>query len=159
MNGISSWAIVICIAALCSSVMSMLSPIGEMKKIFRYILGVFILCAIILPIGDIEIDDFSLDNLSGNIKEAENIASDINSITTENLYDSVTELINTQVESFEISPVKTEIIMDIDKTNCISITKAIIYINRRDAKYKQKIISAIKNNLGISTEVYLTEER
>jgi len=138
--------------------MSMLSPEGEMKKIFRYILGVFILCAIVLPIGDTTLDALTLDNIGGNLEDAQNIASDINSITTESLYDSITELIDTQVSSFGISPVKTEIIMDIDKTTSISITKAIIYIKRSDAEYKQKIIAAIKSNLGINAEVYLTEE-
>lgn len=47
MNGIKEWSAILCLAALASCMLEMIIPSGRMEKIMRFVLGGFLLCAMI----------------------------------------------------------------------------------------------------------------
>ena len=53
MTAISSWAVVICIAAVICGVLELLAPSSRMNGILRFVFGGFMLCAVIVPLSEI----------------------------------------------------------------------------------------------------------
>ena len=51
MTTISSWAVVICIAAVICGVLELLAPSSRMNGILRFVFGGFMLCAVIFPLS------------------------------------------------------------------------------------------------------------
>lgn len=56
MTAISSWAVVICIAAVICGVLELLAPSSRMNGILRFVFGGFMLCAVIVPLSEIDLD-------------------------------------------------------------------------------------------------------
>lgn len=56
MTAVSSWAIVICIAAVICGVLELLAPSSKMNGILRFVFGGFMLCAIIVPLSELDLD-------------------------------------------------------------------------------------------------------
>ena len=54
MNGIKEWSAILCLAALASCMLEMIIPSGRMEKIMRFVLGGFLLCAMISPISNLD---------------------------------------------------------------------------------------------------------
>ena len=109
MTAISSWAVVICIAAVICGVLELLAPSSRMNGI---LFGGFMLCAVIVPLSEIDLD-FSAappieDISSSNIEVA-------NEQSVEYVKKSMAELVKNKLS--EISVEAEEILIDMDIDN------------------------------------------
>lgn len=153
MNGIKEWTTVICLAALASSLLEFISPSGAMEKMVKYILGAFMLFAIISPIAT-----FSPDfNLNGGGQSADNSQSGF-SDTVQNQYNTAVQgrmetLVQSQLSEISIRSANVSIIMDTNKDNCISITKIIIDLPSQYTDRQEEVRTTVEKKLGIKTEI------
>lgn len=52
MEAVQDWAAALCLTALSAALLERLSPGGSMEKIFRFVLGAFVLCGLVAPLGE-----------------------------------------------------------------------------------------------------------
>ncbi|MDD5923461.1 MAG: hypothetical protein PUC88_01575 [Clostridia bacterium] len=158
MEKISAYAVIISMASICAGLMNIISPDGAMKKVFRYVLSLFLICAIVIPFKDFKWSDiqFSFDQDLPNTSFE--ISSEIDELTKSKLDESVSQIVQNELESVGVSDATIKIIMDIDSDNCIYITRAEVYIKKSYVNLKQTIKNNIKTNIGIDADIYLTGE-
>ena len=51
MSGIREWTTVICLAALVAAVLQSLVPNGSMERMAKFVIGAFVICALISPLS------------------------------------------------------------------------------------------------------------
>ena len=144
MTAISSWAVVICIAAVICGVLELLAPSSRMNGILRFVFGGFMLCAVIVPLSEIDLDFSAVppieDISSSNIEIA-------NEQSVEYVKKNMAELVKNKLS--EISVEAEEIDMDIDEDNCINMIKVRLKISAKDLELSEKIRSKIADELGL----------
>ena len=52
MSAVQDWAAELCLAALAAALLQYFSPGGTMEKIFRLVLGAFVLCGLLSPLAE-----------------------------------------------------------------------------------------------------------
>lgn len=144
---------IICLAALASSLLEFISPSGAMEKMVKYVLGAFLLVAIITPIATFS----PVFNLNGGGQSADTGQSGF-SDTVQNQYNTAVEdrmktLVQSQLSEISIRNANVSIMMDTNKDNCISITKIIIDLPNQYTDRQEEVRATVEKNLGIKTEV------
>lgn len=146
MTAISSWAIVICIAAVICGVLELLAPSSKMNGILRFVFGGFMLCAVIVPLSDIDLD-FStippIDDISSSNVEVTNEQS------VEYVKNSIAELVKSKLAEIPVEAEEISIDMDIDEDNCINMITVRLKISGKDIELSEKIRSKIVDELGL----------
>lgn len=146
MTAISSWAVVICIAAVICGVLELLTPSSKMNGILRFIFGGFMLCAVIVPLSEIDLD-FStippIDEISSSAME------DTSKQSVEYVKNSVAELVKSKLEEIPAEAEEISIDMDIDEDNCINMITVRLKISAEDLQLSEKIRSKITDELGL----------
>lgn len=146
MTAISSWAVVICIAAVICGVLELLTPSSKMNGILRFVFGGFMLCAVIVPLSEIDLD-FStippIDEISSSVME------DTSKQSVEYVKNSVAELVKSKLEEIPAEAEEISIDMDIDEDNCINMITVRLKISAEDLQLSEKIRSKITDELGL----------
>ena len=94
MTEIKSWAIILCISLIISSVVLFIAPDGSMKKYLSYIISVFILTVVLLPLNNMNfshLTEFSAEEL---IKPDEEYSVLLN----EYIYDSTEQVVKNNIK-------------------------------------------------------------
>lgn len=157
MNEITGWAYIICIAAIVCVLFELISPNGSMEKTLRFVLGVFMLAAIIIPLGtgvfNTKIDLLKIEPFENNTKEFSQQAQ----MQLEELGKvSVSELVHGILEKNNIVSEKVEINMDTSEDNSIDIVLVTVYIDQKHKDDKIFIKDTLEKELGLDVQV-LTE--
>ena len=65
MEQITQWATAICIVAVACSLIEMLAPSSEASKMMNFVLGLFLIVAVLLPVANsLKSGDFSFDKIN-----------------------------------------------------------------------------------------------
>lgn len=78
MDYIKQWCFYICSTLIFSSLLSILSPKGNMSKIYKTIISLFIFISLLMPIthiGEIKLESFKVSNFSGINENTNSIAN------------------------------------------------------------------------------------
>lgn len=78
MDYIKQWCFYICSTLIFSSLLSILSPKGNMSKIYKTIISLFIFISLLMPIthiGEINLESFKVSNFSGINENTNSIAN------------------------------------------------------------------------------------
>ena len=156
MENISYAAKVICIASLCAALLNIFSPDGTMKKSFKYALGVFVLCAVIIPVKDINID---LPDILQNVsygKLSEDYTFETDGIAKDEFERRINYMIEERLKSRGISGPNIQTFTDIDSDNCIYIKKTEIYIDKEYTDKISELKADIENYFGIKADIFVT---
>ncbi len=154
MDSVMQWAGGICISCAIVCIMEMLISDTALEKTVRYVLGAFMLCAVIVPVGGF-INDLSFE--FGDVREISNdIPKDIENERIEYLKSEIKKLVSKNLEDENIFPKDVCINMDIDEDNCISIITADILLEKGDIHKSQKIRN-ISDSLGIGCNISILE--
>ena len=70
MSAIKSWSVTICVVSVICTIIEILFPKGKMEKIFKVVLGVFMLCSLLVPLKK------TLSNINFDAKKPENFIKD-----------------------------------------------------------------------------------
>lgn len=146
MTAVSSWAIVICIAAVICGVLELLSPSSKMNGILRFVFGGFMLCAIIVPLSELDLDLSTIppiEDISSSTIESTNEQS------VEYVKNSIVELVKSKLAEIPAEAEEISIDMDIDEDNCINMITVRLKIPTKDLQLSEKIKSKIADELGL----------
>lgn len=150
MNGLSGWALTVSICAVIACIVEMLTSDTKLEKIVRFVLGAFMLCAVLIPLGQTvsEISDINLDNTF-----TYNTRQDFTEQKVKLLKNEICSLVNTTLSAENIYPQKSEVSMDIDDDMCISMVSVTVVLDRKDADKAVKTADTIKSKLGLECTV------
>lgn len=154
MNGIKSWAMIICFVSVICTIVEMMVPSGKMEKMFKLIIGIFMLCSILIPLKN------TISNISFDIKKSKNFIKDesklkdiIDNQTETTAKENIKSIIKNFLDAKDIKPEKINIIMDTKQDNCISIKKIEVFLVRGDESKKDMIKKELEQKLEIKTDV------
>ena len=154
MDNVMQWAGGICISCGIVCIIEMLISDTVLEKTVRYVLGAFMLCAVIVPVGGF-IRDISFD--FGDFGEiSDEIPEDIENERIEYLKSEIKKLIVRNLEDENIFPKEICVNMDIDEDNCISIITADILLENGDVHRVQRVRNVL-DNLGIGCNISVLE--
>lgn len=153
MSAITSWATAVCIVAVICSLYDMLIPDGNTSKMLDFVLGMFLIVAILIPfVNIVKSEPLNFKNIEFNSKdftmstENEDLIVDVGKSTVE-------KIISDSLKEKNISYKKIVIDMDSSNGNSIDIIRAKIYVEN---SYRNQIIdiqNIVKEKTGITPDV------
>ncbi len=158
MNDLNYHVATICIVSIICTIFELISPDGSMKKIMNYILALFMLCCIIVPVIT------SLSTIELNFKKLLNFNSttlqnkEIEDIRLDFTKQKINKLVDKTLNENGIKAKKIETEMYINDEEGISIDKTTIYISEQDKDLKPKIQGVMHRNLEIPCEIVIIQE-
>lgn len=160
MSAVRAWVTVICISAVACTMIELMSPSGKMEKMVKFVLGVFMMYALIVPLKGAT-TKFSLNlkspqyGLSSNTREfGEKVSEQAKKVAEDNIRRQVEKLL----ENKGISAKKIAIFMDTKEDNCISIIKIRVYLESRDKNKTSQVGQLIEEKLKIQTDVLIGDD-
>lgn len=149
MTAVKQWSTMICFVAIALSIMDMLIPSEKMEKIIKLVLGCFLLLAIIMPLKKLSTLKINLN--SRKSIDYSSFKESIKNQSMDAIKGRVERIIREKLAQENIVLKKSEIFMDTNKDNCISINKIQVYILSKDKTALTKKI--LEDSLGIQIEV------
>lgn len=160
MNTVREWSALLCVTTLICTLIEFLIPPGKIEKTINMVLGTFIVCAIIVPVSVLKNNlNSSFENIFSNISvfpQEEITKKDLSIQVSKETKNNIETVITRYLKNIKIIPQEVEILMDINKDNCIVINKCKIYISKNYENSKNLIISSIEKDLNIKTEVIVS---
>ena len=154
MESVSHWALGVCICSVTACIVEILVSDTRLEKNIRLVLGAFMLCAVILPVGGF-IKEISFD--FGDVGEiSDEIPQDIENERIEYLKSEIEKLIVKDLKDENIFPKEVCVNMDINEDNCISIITADILLENGDVHRVQRVRNVL-DNLGIGCNISVLE--
>ncbi len=153
MSPVKEWSVVICMAALAATLLQSLVPSGSMERMVKFIIGAFVICAIIQPISRIVpeintgIRDHSKAAYDTHLKVA--VDNQISSAARQ----SVKNLVTAELNKIDIKCKNVDTIMDTNEDNSISINKVVVILAKGYGSERQKALEHLEKTLGLKTEV------
>lgn len=156
MNTISNLSLTICYLSVAITVLSLFIPQKRTRKIFSFVIGLFIICSLISCFVDasIDFDDLTTEDqtLSGIDHQDYNEA--VKQETVNNLVSSIDELLRAQ--GIEANDIQLSLI--ISDAGRIYADDIVIYISEEDFGRKQDIERLIYTNLSKEPRIYVEKE-
>lgn len=158
MSGVREWATVICLAALSAAMLQSLMPNGAMERMAKFVIGAFVICAIIAPVSKAipQIQE-GLEARSRPVEENDHLNSTVNRQYQDAARQSITGLVQSELKQMGINCKNVQVIMDTKENGSISINKIIVTIDGKTASEHTDVSSALEKALGIQTEVVSDE--
>lgn len=155
MKVIQQWTLIICLASLTAALVQSILPNGSMERMGRFVMGAFLICAMIEPLSKfIPSLRVSLQS-SANSASQENteIQSTVNSEMKEEAEKSVTRLVMAELARTGIKCKNVQVDMDTTAGSSINISKVIVRLNKSDAAKTTAAKEYLEKELGLKTEV------
>ena len=154
MSAVREWASVICMAALAAALLQSLAPNGAMERMAKFVIGAFVICAVILPLSK-AVPKFSLNIKSSTEGVSSNteFGSTVDSQIKVAAHRSISNLITAQLKSMNVRCKNVTVNMDTDANGRISINKVIVTIGKENAADLQRVSASLEKTLGLKTEV------
>jgi len=157
MNVVREWTTAICMAALVAAILQSLVPNGSMERMVKFVIGAFIICALIVPITKIIPQiELNLQDTSG-VQESPNLKGTVDQQLHSAAQDSITNLVNTELNNIDIKCKNVNVIMDTNDDGSISINKVVVILAKGYGGEAQKASAQLEKALGIKTEVTADE--
>ena len=154
MNAFYGWSISICVSAVIASIFELLVPKGNMEKMFRFVLGTFMVCIVMIPMNSLA---SSIKN-SIAMQKYEYKDTEYNYYVDEQYINSakgvLSDAVKENLSELGVSYLNIDINIDIDEYTVSGIT-AEITVSKEYSNYKSKIENTIYNNIGIECKVYI----
>lgn len=159
MNEIRAWIMTICLTSVGCTIIEILFPKGNMEKIFRIVLGIFMLSAVVVPLkSSLSKINFNAKMPEISVKEKSKLKETINDQTKSIVQKNLKRAIKEILESKSVKPEKINIIMDTSKDNCISIKKVEIFLARGDKLKKDAVKNELERRLELKMDVVVGSE-
>ncbi len=151
MENVYSWAATVTVCSVIACIVEILTSNSSLEKTVRFVLGVFMLCVITVPIMDTvtQIEDIDIsteyeyDENSNEMKEAQ----------IKILKSRIKELVEKTLGENDIKPLVTLITIDIDDNSNIKSINASVTLQDADAQAAVNAEKLIRTELGIECNV------
>jgi hypothetical protein len=153
MNGIREWTTVICLAALVAAMLQSLVPNGSMERMAKFVIGAFVICALISPLSRI-IPKIGL-SLRGTdtVSESTRLQSTVEQQVRTATQESITNLVAAELSGIQMKCKNVTVDMDTNDDGSISITKVIVVLDKENAADCQRAAAYLEKELGLKMEV------
>lgn len=158
MSALSGLALTLCYLSVAVTVMSLFLPQKRTRKIFSFVIGLFVICSVIgsvrgasvsLSDGLSEISDISVPTYdSGDYNEM------VLHQTAENLVEATDEILRS--EGIEARDIRLS--LKISDAGRIYVQDVVIYISESDFPRKREIKDIVYRNLSKEPAVYVEKE-
>ncbi len=157
MTEIKSWALMLCISLIISSVSLFIAPEGSLKKFLGYIISVFILTVVLLPLTKMDFSRLTdFDSAEFNINDEE-----YSHMLSEYIYDNgekvLQDAIKNELDKICTDKYSIETVFDKTNDNQIGIESIIITIRNSDLKNIPSIRKKVGELTGVIPEVNVNE--
>lgn len=153
MNAVREWSAAICMAVLAAAMLQNLVPNGSMERMIRFVIGAFVICALIVPVSQI-VPQVSLDlqqpSQSQPDSQLQNTVEDQISSAAQ---DSIYNLVVAELSRIDIKCENVAAIMDTHEDGSISINKVVVKLAKGYGSECRKASDYLQKELGIKTEV------
>lgn len=159
MNGVIQWATVVCLAAVVGAMVELVTPSGRMEKMVRFVLGAFMICAIITPLTGTAFKitfDFSATS-SQNQEAMDSFQQQLDQQTLQVAAGNIKALAQEALQEEGITPQKIEVFMDTSDKDSISITNLMVSLDQSEEGSRVKARQILESKLGLPTEVTIDE--
>lgn len=155
MNAVQKWATVVCLATLAGAVVELLIPPGKLEQTVRFVLGAFLLCALLNPLlttaNGIRLDLQQDTRLSEN--QDTNFSQQVEEQMEQEMKRQLEGLIRQTLEEESLSANEIEIFMDTDDQDRILITRLTVHLSQELTAGKTKQL--LEDKLGIPIEIVI----
>lgn len=153
MNAITSWAASVCIVAVICAIYDMLVPEGNTSKMLNFVLGMFLIVAILIPfVNIVKSEPLNFKNIEFNSEEF-TLSEENNNLTLAVGKSTVEKIISDSLKEKDIIYKKIVVDMDSSNGNSIDIIRAKIYV---ESDYRNQIIDIqriVQEKTGITPDV------
>ncbi len=147
MEGINNWALTVTVCAVIVSIAGLLPRSKGTEKTVRAVLGAFMLCAVILPLGSGYIQ--GIDPLSGISTESFEQNNNMDEIAVDMIKKQIAKLIYGKLEEKGIIPSEIRVSVSVDDSGGIKAVSALIYLDSREYPKGADVCRRLENDLGI----------
>lgn len=155
MEGLTSWATAVCAVAVICTLFEMLAPSGNVSKMLHFVLGLFLVVAVLVPLASI-INSDSLNFDSIEFKEEDfTLSEQVGNLTIASGKSAIEKLVAQCMEEKEIPYKKITVSMDSSNGNSIDIIRVEIYVSSEYRNSLMEIQNAVKEKAGITPDVYV----
>lgn len=152
MSGLCQWILAVCIAAVTGGVLRMLLPPGSMERTMRWVICVFTLSCLLLPLlqaGKWEIDFSSLDTVSAPDRALSQRVEEQTAWLIERRLLTETQR---QVEACGAKLVKFSLKTDSGGESGIDITQVEVVLRSSDADRCDAVRRCLEDSLGLPVD-------
>lgn len=158
MDSVTAWAAGICLCTIVCAVLDMITPNGGTEKTVRFVLGLFMVCAVVVPLADFSFD-WNEITAEEQYEANTDLKEDIQNQGIQIVERELEQMIADTAEPFGAVPEKTEINTDIDNENRISIVSVTVILNGKDAEKAIQIKNAVESELGIVCDTVISKNQ
>lgn len=154
MSGIREWSSVIVLAALAAGILQYLMPSGSMEKVTRLVIGAFVICSILVPVGKLvkqaDVQAFAQGNsILPNVQYQDTVYKQ----TIDAAQAAVRTVVIASLTEKGIQCKNVALSMDTNEDGRISITKVFVSLDQKDLSRIQETKKLLEQELGLTTEV------
>lgn len=153
MNTITSWAFAVCTVAVICTLYDMIVPQGNTSKMLNFVLGMFLVVAVLIPLVNIiKSDSFDFTDIEYNSTEFA-LPEENNKLTIDIGKSTVEKIISDTLQENEIKYKSIAIDMDSSNGYSIDIIRVKIFVG---AEYRNSLVNVqniVKEKTGITPEV------
>lgn len=153
MSDVKEWAAIICFAALACTIIEMISPAGKMEKMVRFVMGAFMICAMLQPIINITKLRFDFNINSRKKCEIHGYKKQLEDQTVSIAAENLKSLIINELDIIKIKPRKIQIFMDRNNTSSISISKIIIKLDKKNLDRQEEVKDLLNKKFNLQVEI------
>lgn len=154
MSGIREWTTVICLAALSAAMLQSLAPDGSMERMAKFVIGAFVICALISPLAKLCPQIGTVLRGSGTApEESTRLQSAVERQTRTAAEESIRNLVTAELGGIRIKCKNVAVRMDTNEDGSISIIKVIVVLDKENAADCSKAAALLEKDLGLKMEV------
>lgn len=159
MSALSQVSVVVCVCSIACSIVSIIIPIGRMRKIISMVLGVFLLCSMILPLlGLFTSFDSNINIDEKNYIDEYQSDSSYDDLVLDKTADNLVLAANNLLLSEKIEVDNIRVGIKKDENNSIYISSIYIYISKENENKTEDIKRIIGTNMSKEPVIIIDEK-
>lgn len=153
MNAVREWTAGICVAALAAAVLQGMVPNGAMERMFRLVMGAFMVCVLILPLQKLVPKLSAIGQGGTSAQEQTRLEGAVTQQYQDAAQQSIRNLVFSELGRMNIKCEKVVASMDIKEDNSIVINRVKVVLAAEEASKCQKVAAELEKTLGLKMEV------
>lgn len=159
MDGLKTWSLAVCAAAVVCSVLQQLFPDNGLGRQGRLVLTAAFLCVLLSPLMGVS-NGVKLPNFtSAEPVDSGDLTARMHQQLTRQVNDTLLAMVNQSLDGYGWSAKKVVADMDIDEEGSIRMKQITVYVDEAVARRSMAVRQVAEKRLGTSVTVAVWEER
>ena len=154
MKGLDGWTISVCMTVVAAAVLEMVIPENKLGKSVNMLIGVFLVCAIFLPLaGGIHIELPAPSRIEKSRIEANTLEEEVRQQSLRQMEERVAVLTRERLMENGYDTKKISVAMDTLSDGSIEMRQMEILMDVSLLRYEAEIRDIVKNQLGLTADI------